>query len=309
MLVSAAIRNLVAVSKVIRWLATTLMIMGVSAQAQESTNTSGSTGIIKVSDIIYAQVNEHDLNLDIYLPDSVENAPLLVYIHGGGWLRGSKDELPTDAFIKAGYAVASVEFRTSSVAMFPAQIHDIKAALRYLRGNADEYGFDASRIGIYGTSSGGHLVSVIAVSNGNAKMEGVLGVHLDQSSDVQAVVSYYGASNLTSILNQSTPHGLSVRSAALDLFIGGQPEDLPELARLASPVFHVDPNSAPLLMLHGDQDPQMPINQSHEMHHAYQQQGVEVQFEVVHGAAHGGPHFVTDANNAIVKEFFDRHLR
>lgn len=126
---------------------------------------------------------------------------------------------------------------------------------------------------------------------------------------MQAVVSYYGASNLTSILNQSTPHGLSVRSAALDLFIGGQPEDLPELARLASPVFHVDPNSAPLLMLHGDQDPQMPINQSHEMHHAYQQQGVEVQFEVVHGAAHGGPHFVTDANNAIVKEFFDRHLR
>lgn len=171
MLVSAAIRNLFAVSKVIRWLAATLMIIGVSTQAQESTNTSGSTGIIKVSDIIYAQVNEHDLNLDIYLPDSVENAPLLVYIHGGAWLRGSKDELPTDAFIKAGYAVASVEFRTSSVAMFPAQIHDIKAALRYLRGNADEYGFEVSRIGIYGTSSGGHLVSVIAVSNGNAKME------------------------------------------------------------------------------------------------------------------------------------------
>jgi acetyl esterase/lipase len=268
-----------------------------------------SSDITKVSNVSYAQVNGLDLKLDIYLPASVENPPLLVYIHGGAWRRGSKDDLPTEAFIDDGYALASVEFRMSSEVKFPAQIHDIKAAVRFLRGNADDYGYDASKVGIYGTSSGGHLVSVMAVSNGNAMMEGLLGNYTDQSSDVHAVVSYYGASNLTSILNQSTPHGLSVRKPALDLFIGGQPEDQQVLARLASPVFHVDANSAPLLMLHGDQDTQMPINQSHELHHAYQQQGVEVQLEVVHGAAHGGPLFVSDKNNAIVKEFFDRHLR
>jgi acetyl esterase/lipase len=193
--------------------------------------------------------------------------------------------------------------------MFPAQIHDIKAAIRYLRGNADDFGYNASQIGILGTSSGGHLVSVMAVSNANAQMKGTGGDYLDQSSDVQAVVSYYGASNLTTILDQSTPRGLRVRMPALDLLIGGQPKDQQVLARLASPVFHVSANAAPLLMLHGDQDPQMPINQSHELYFAYQEQGQEVQLEVVHGAAHGGPLFVNDGNNTIVKEFLDRHLR
>ncbi len=305
----SATKNLVGTFKMIRWFTALLVLITASVQAQETSTGLMPLKITKIPDVTYAQVDRHDLKLDIYLPTSVETAPLLVYIHGGAWRRGSKEEIPTEAFIQAGYALASVEFRMSGVAMFPAQIHDIKAAIRYLRGNASKYGFDASRIGIYGTSSGGHLVSVVAVSNGDAVMEGSLGDYLDQSSDVQAVVSYYGASNLTSILKQSTPHGLRVREPALDLLIGGQPEDQPDLARLASPVFHVDANSAPLLMLHGDQDPQMPINQSHELQHAYQQQGVEVKFEVVHGAAHGSPHFVTDKNNTLVKEFFDRHLR
>jgi acetyl esterase/lipase len=310
-LASAVRRNLFAARQLALWHVATLVLLTVPTQAQEAlqaTHDLESSNITKISDVLYAQVDGHELKLDIYMPASVKDAPLLVYIHGGAWRRGSKDELPTEAFIENGFAVASVEFRMSSVAMFPAQIHDIKAALRYLRGNASEYGFDASKIGIYGTSSGGHLVSMVAVSNGDAMMEGSLGNYLNESSDVQAVVSYYGASNLTSILDQSTPHGLRVRGPALDLLIGGQPEDQKELALLASPVFHVDASSAPMLMLHGDQDPQMPINQSHELHHAYQRHGVEVQFEVVHGAAHGGPLFVTDINNAIVKEFFDRHL-
>ena len=115
-----------------------------------------------------------------------------------------------------------------------------------------------------------------------------VGRHLNQSSDVQAIVSYYGASNFLTILQQSTPHGLGVRIPALQLLLGKQPEKTPELAKLASPVFHVDDSDPPLLLLHGDQDPQMPINQSHELFGKYEAHDLAVKFEVVHGAAHGG---------------------
>ena len=122
-------------------------------------------------------------------------------------------------------------------------------------------------------------------------MEGNIGDHLGQSSAVQAIIDYYGPTNFMTILDQSTPHGLSVRVPALDRLIGGRPEDVPELARLASSVNHVNPGDPPLLLFHGDQDPQVPINQSHELHGAYRRTGLPVTFFVVHGAAHGGPEF------------------
>jgi len=109
-------------------------------------------------------------------------------------------------------------------------------------------------------------------------------------------------------LNQSTPNGLNVRVPALDLLLGGQPDTVPALARLASPVFHVDPRDPPLLLLHGDQDPQMPINQSHELFAAYRKANAPVQFEVVHGAAHGGSAFHDAQRLAVVKKFLRRYF-
>ena len=205
--------------------------------------------------------------------------------------------------------MASLNYRLSGVAMFPAQIHDIKAAIRFLRGNAKTYGYDATRIAILGTSAGAHLATLVGVTNGHQELEGEVGGYFDQSSEIQAIVSYYGASNLTTILKQSTPHGLSVRVPALDLLLGGQPEEKIELARLASPVFHVEASDPPLMILHGDQDPQMPINQSHELHNAYKKRALPVQFEVVHGAPHGGEMFSDEQRNAIVKAFLDKQLR
>jgi dipeptidyl aminopeptidase/acylaminoacyl peptidase len=104
-------------------------------------------------------------------------------------------------------------------------------------------------------------------------------------------VSYYGASNLTTILSQSTPFGVNLRTPALERLLGAKPDAVPELAKLASPIFHVDAGDPPLLLFHGDQDPQMPINQSHELQGAYEQHGLKAAFEVVHGAVHGGPAF------------------
>ncbi len=240
--------------------------------------------------IVFATVGDKNLALDIYLPDGVENPPLLVWVHGGAWRSGSRLEVPP-VFVDGGFAVASVDYRLSVETQFPAQVHDIKAAIRFLRANGDKYGFSTNHMAISGSSAGAHLATLVGVTNSHAELEGTVGNYLDMSSDVQAIVSYFGASNLTSILGQSTPHGLGVRKPALDLFIGGQPDVVTDVARLASPVFHVDAGDPPLLLLHGDQDPQMPINQSHELVGIYKQYGLDVRFDVVHGAAHGGPDF------------------
>ena len=140
-------------------------------------------------------------------------------------------------------------------------------------------------------------------------MEGTIGDHLEQSSDVQAVVDYFGPTNFMTILSQSTPHGLEVRVPALQQLLGGHPDDKPELARLASPVTHVDAKDPPLLVIHGDQDPQVPINQSHELHGKYKELDLPVRFEVVHGGAHGGSKFYDDELLDIVQRFLDESLR
>jgi acetyl esterase/lipase len=143
----------------------------------------------------------------------------------------------------------------------------------------------------------------VGVSNGESKLEGNEGEFAGKSSSVQAIVDLYGASNLTTILAQSTPHGLEVRKPALDLLLGGQPEAQADLARLASPVFQVDPTDPPLLLLHGDQDPQMPISQAHELQGAYEKAGLRVEFKVLHGAGHGGRAFTDDASLKLIDEF------
>ncbi len=300
---------MMSIQKKANWSAGTLVFIATCSLAQQSLDISEPSSFTKSADILYGVVDGHELKLDLYMPKDAANPPLLIYVHGGAWRGGSKERVLTTAFVEDGYAMASVEFRLSGDAMFPAQIHDIKAAIRFLRGKAQSHGYDATRIGILGSSSGGHLVELVGVTNGHEELEGEVGAYLDQSSDVQAIVSYFGASNLTTILKQSTPHGLSVRVPALNLLLGGQPEDKVELAQLASPVFHVDATDPPLLMLHGDQDPQMPINQSHELHNAYKEYDLQVQFEVVHGAAHGGEQFRDEKRVALVETFLDNQLR
>ena len=246
-------------------------------------------------DVVYATVDGKALALDLYLPSGVTRPALLVWVHGGAWRSGSKASPPL-GFVRNGIAIASLDFRLSTDARFPAMVHDIKAAIRFLRARATTYGYGADHIAIGGDSSGGHLATLVGVTNGVRDLEGTVGDHLTASSAVQAIVDYYGATNLTTILAQSTPFGLGVRQPALDLLLGGQPDVTRSLATLASPVSHVDKTDPPLLVFHGDQDPQMPINQSHEIVGAYERLGLDVAFRVVHGSAHGGQAFYTGAN-------------
>jgi acetyl esterase/lipase len=253
-------------------------------------------------DIEFAEVDGYSLKLDLHLPRSDARSPLIVWVHGGAWRSGSRSNMPLPLIAK-GYAVASVDYRLSTVAKFPAQIHDIKAAIRFLRARGSEWNLPTEKIVIAGESAGGHLAALLGVSNGHAELEGTVGSDRNRSSAVQGIISFFGGSNLTTILEQSTPHGLNVRVPALDLLLGGQPKDRPEAARLASPVVHVDPNDPPLLLFHGDQDPQMPINQSHELCGAYEKLNLPVQFVVVHGAVHGGAAFYDAEQTAIVERF------
>jgi acetyl esterase/lipase len=274
-----------------------------------TTFVSGADEIRVVRDLEYAHVGDISLKLDLYVPTPAKSPPLVIWVHGGAWRSGSKANPSVLPLIGHGYAVASVDYRLSPVAPFPAQVYDIKGAIRYLRAEAKGRGISADRIAIAGGSAGGHLAALVGVSNGVKELEGEIGEHRDQSSDVQAIVVFYGASNLTTILAQSTPHGLEVRTPALTLLFGGPPDSKQDLARLASPVFHVDKSDPPLLWFHGDQDPQMPINQAHELIGAYKKQGLPATLEVVYGGGHGGKLFYTPEQIQQVAGFLDSCLR
>lgn len=259
------------------------------------------------TDVVYATVNGKPLALDVHLPSGPQPS-LLVFVHGGAWTTGSKAPYP--AFLVArGFAVASVDFRSSNDALFPANVHDIKAAIRFLRAKAQDYGYRADRIGIVGASSGGHLAALVGVTNGVKELEGTEGEHLSESSSVQAAVSYFGATDLTTILSQSTPAGLAVRAPALERLLGAAPDVAQDLARLASPIFHVDRDDPPILLLHGDQDTQMPVNQVLEMQWAYEGVGRQADVLILHGVDHVAPPFFAGAPVDRVVSFLERALK
>ena len=153
-------------------------------------------------DIEYSRVGDLPLKLDLYLPRVKVREPLVVWVHGGAWRSGSKKSMPLGKLVEDGYPITSVDYRLSTQARFPAQIHDIKAAIRFLRGHGDKWHLPTKKIVVAGDSAGGHLAALVGVSNGNAELEGEVGNDRNQSSDVQGVMSFYGAANLTTILKQ-----------------------------------------------------------------------------------------------------------
>lgn len=270
-------------------------------------------------DVEYVRRAGAALRLDLYLPppdaraggsDGVaQPAPLIVWVHGGAWRAGRKADVPILPLAKQGFAIASVDYRLSPVAKFPAQTQDIHAAIRFLRKQASTYGIDTKRIAVAGSSAGGHLAALVGVSADAQELTGQPDETQRTPSGVGAIVSFYGASNLESILSQSTEHGLSVRVPALKLLLGGLPEEEPRLARLASPVAHVDADDPPLLWIHGDADPQMPYAQAIEMRDAYAKHDLPFELVTVKGGLHGGEGFYDDAMLKRVAQFLREHLQ
>jgi acetyl esterase/lipase len=256
--------------------------------------------------IEYARVGDVSLKLDLYVPSGTVKPPLIVYVHGGAWRAGDKEDMPLGALVQKGFAVASVDYRLSGDAPFPAMVHDIKAAIRFLRAHGKEHGLgDTSRVAIIGSSAGGHLAALVGVTSGVKELEGTVGKDLKESSSVESIISLYGASNLQSILGQTLPAGLIIREPALDQLLGGLPDKKPDLAKLGSPVAHVDAGDPPLLLIHGDADPQMPYEQSLELKAAYEKAGLPVQLITVRGGKHGGKEFHDAARTGQMAEFLE----
>jgi acetyl esterase/lipase len=258
-----------------------------------------------IRNIDYVGAGNPRQTLDLIAPGAkpARKLPLVVFVHGGGWNSGNKsDGLPLIRLISASgdYAAATINYRLSPEATWPAQIFDCKAAIRFLRGKADDYGLDPANIGIIGMSAGGHLVSMLGSSGGITSLEGNLGPFPKQSSKVQCVVNFFGPTDFLTMPGDPTqPNPVSA-------LLGGVGPDLREKARLASPVTWITKTAAPFLTAHGTRDPLVPYSQAEEIHAALRKAGVESHLIAMKGAGHG---FANNALNLRIRQFLDNHLR
>lgn len=279
----------------------------VSQQATEFVREHLLSPVVK-RDLEFAKVGEKSLLLDLYLPRGAASPPLVVFIHGGGWQSGSHKRCPVPWLAVHGFAVASISYRLTDVAIFPAQIHDCKAAVRWLRAHAADYGYDASRIGVAGSSAGGHLAVLLGTSGGVKELEGEVGGNLDYDSRVQAIVDYYGATDFI-LRSKTQPSRANAVGSVVYRLLGGPASEKTDLARLASGVYYVTKDDPPLLILHGAKDNKVLMDQSERIIEAYSKLDLPSQLHVLPDAGHGGEAFFAGENRQRVIRFFDKHLR
>jgi acetyl esterase/lipase len=261
-------------------------------------------GVKALRDLEYVKNGHERQKLDLYLPEKADGPlPVIVWVHGGAWQTGSKAGGPAIPFAAKGYAVASVGYRLSQHAAFPAQIEDCKTAIRWLRANAKKYNLDPDHFGAWGASAGGHLVALLGTTGGLKELEGKDG-NPDESSKVQCVVDWFGPTDFRNL----GPRGDAATGPVAQL-LGGAPNTEKEKAALASPLAHVHKGDPPFLIMHGDKDPLVPLRQSEELADALKKAGVPVTLVKLEGAGHGGKEFQTEESRKQIAEFFDRYLK
>jgi acetyl esterase/lipase len=248
--------------------------------------------------------------LDLYIPSSRQRPPIVVVVHGGAWSKGAKTDArvmeAVAALLRGGLAAASLNYRLSGEAAFPAQIHDVKAAVRWLRANASTYGFDAERIGAFGMSAGGHLVALLGTSGDVPAMDGSLGPQ-GHSTRVQAVVDWYGASDFLQMDANRVEGGLSHNAprSPESRLLGGPLKKMQAEAEAANPITYITRDDPPFLIAHGDQDRLIPSHQSEILHEALLAAGVKSTLHIVKGAGHG---FQVESEKRDMVEFFKSRL-
>ncbi len=258
-------------------------------------------------DLVYCSPDGIPLKLDLYRPLQGSHRPLAIYVHGGGWHGGDKavgaDLTDFPELVRRGYAVASINYRHAPLHRFPAQLQDVKCAVRFLRANASEFGIDDARIGAWGASAGGHLVALAALTSSHTKLEGTAG-YMDQSSSIAAAVIYYGPAELAADDLPARTRGIIAR------VFGDTPAELER----GSPVTYVHRGAPPFLLFHGDADISVPLSQSTRLYDRLRSAGVPAEFVIVRNAGH-----VFEAADApiqpdratitgLMADFFDRTL-
>ena len=262
-------------------------------------------------DLVYSRVDGKDLLLDLYLPDGqAAPVPVIMWVHGGAWRKGDKSGVRLlPHLLSRGYAMASINYRLSQEAIFPAQIYDCKAAVRWLRANAGAYGLDPARIGAWGSSAGGHLVALLGTSGGVAELEGA-GGNPGFSSRVQAVCDWFGPSDFLRM--DDTPGNMmhDAPDSPESQLVGGPIQENPDAVARANPITYISGDEPPFLIMHGDQDRTVPPAQSQLLYDALRAACADVALHFLAGAGHGtAEQFHAPASVQLVEAFFHRTLR
>ena len=269
-------------------------------------------GIKIEKDIPYADTDEPAQRLDSLLPEkrsSDKPLPVVVFIHGGGWRNGSKASGigKVAPFVASGdYAAASIEYRLSDKGQWPAQIHDCKAGIRWIKAHAEKYNLDADKIAVWGTSAGGHLVAMLGVTAGDKELDGTLGKHTDQTTDVACVLNFFGPSDLLTMNDKPSKMDHNAPNSPESLMVGGPIQENKAKANNASPLHHVTKDDAVFLTMHGTADPLVPYDQSVRFHAKLLKAGVDSTFVTILEGGHGfnGPEV-----DQRVSTFLEKHLR
>ncbi|WP_035605978.1 alpha/beta hydrolase fold domain-containing protein [Haloferula sp. BvORR071] len=280
---------------------------------------SGQTGgeakagveLDQLKNIDYVGGSNPRQKLDLLVPKdaATKKRPLVVFIHGGGWLSGRKEDCLSVARLLASsgeYVTATINYRLTQEAMWPAQIYDCKAAIRFLRGKAAEYGIDPDHIGVMGLSAGGQLVSVLGTSGDEPKLEGSLGSFGKVSSRVQCVVNFFGPTDFLSFYGKDTSFENLSTGNMIKQLLGKDKEEVMENARQASAVTWISKDDAPFFTAHGTNDTLVPYAQAEEIHAALQGAKVESHLVKMQGGGHG---FENNELNQRIKVFLDKELR
>ncbi|MEV4314086.1 alpha/beta hydrolase [Actinocrispum sp. NPDC049592] len=245
-------------------------------------------------DLVYATVDGTDLGLDIYRA-AEPGAPVVVYAHGGGWSHGGKADdgpLRLAPLAAHGVTVVSVDYRLAPQAVFPQPLHDLKGAVRWLRANGESLGLATGRLGIWGASAGAYLGSLLALSEGDTELEGTVGGNLDQSSAVQAVVHWFGQTDLAvSAARTELEARLLPFHFEADLLGTNDPAELAERARDLRLPARVSAQAPPFLIAHGDRDRIVPPSEGFALHQVLSHAGAQTRFELLGGAGHEAPAF------------------
>jgi acetyl esterase/lipase len=282
-----------------------------SAPPPKKTEPHLPPGVKVIRDIEYITGGHERNKLDLYLPEKIDSGgkksnklPLIIWVHGGAWMGGDKRGCPAVRFVQYSYAAASVNYRLSQHAIFPAQIEDCKAAVRFLRANADKYNLDTKRFGAWGASAGGHLVALLGTTGDVNDFE--KGENLKVSSRVQAVCDYFGPTDFSRIADFPSTMNHTAADSPEAKLIGGPILENKEQCKKANPITYVSKDDPPFLIIHGDADPLVPHNQSELLYDALQKAGVEAKLHIVKGSGHG---FKDPAIEKMVEEFLAKHLK
>ena len=262
--------------------------------------------VVFEKDVVYGKAAGAELKLNLSRPKDAPSRklPCILIIHGGGWAAGDRSQHDdiTWKFAQAGYVAATVGYRLAPAHQFPAQVNDVKCAARFLRANAEKCGLDPQRLGAVGFSAGAHLSMMLGTMDKDDGLEGD-GGSPDQPSKVQAVVAYFGPTDLAATDVPQSVHGL------LKNFLGGTPAEKPREYRQASPITYVSPGDAPMLLFQGTRDPLVPHTQAYAMVEAMTRYNIPGRVELLLNAGHGWGDAELKRTVDETFAFFDQHLK